>query len=301
MFRKISYLIDYFKYIKNPIDALKFKFNFSNKCNIKIKNSNYSITLYNVNSLNRLMLLIPNVSNNKLNELLTYIKELDDNHENITINGLHFKNVYYSNFIKNKKHKYPPHIEEFLTDDEWDMVNFKDRHVIDIGGNVGDTALYFAKKGAEVISFEPVKHLYNLGIQNIELNKEYSNKITLINKGVGGKKGIANYKLDSVRLYIDDDETCEMEIITLKDLINDYDFTPDILKMDCEGCEFEVIPNNDLSMFKDIIFEHHAKAAGKDYKPLINKLEKEGFTINTYPVAASRLSFDDIGIIHAFK
>ena len=301
MFKKISYLTDYFKYLKNPIDALKFKFKFSNECTLKIKNSDYSITLYNVNSLDRFMVIIPIVSNNKLKEFLTYIQEIDDDKETVTLDGIHFKNVFHSNFVKNKKHKYPPHIEEFLTDDEWDMIDFKDRSVIDIGGNAGDTALYFAKKGAEVISFEPVKHLHELAIQNVELNKEYSNRITLINKGVGGKKGIVDYKLDSVQLYIDDDESCEMEIITLNDLLNDYDFTHDILKMDCEGCEFEIIPNNDLSIFNDVIFEHHAKATGKDCKQLIDKLKKDGFKINTYSVAASKLEFEDIGIIHAFK
>ena len=300
MFKKISYLIDYFKYVENPINALKFKFNFSNKCNLKIKNSNCSITIYNVSSLNKFMSLIPIVSKNKFKEFLTYIKEIDNDQENLTINGLHFKNIYHSEFVKNKKHEYTLHLEEFFTDDEWDMINFKDRHVIDVGGNAGDTALYFAKEGAEVISFEPVKHLHELGIQNVEINKEYCNKITLINKGIGGKRGTVNYKLDSVKLYVDED-SYEMEIITIKDLLNDYEFTPDILKMDCEGCEFEVILNNDLSMFNDIIFEHHAKGTGKDYKPLIKKLEKEGFAINTYPVAASKLDFEDMGIIHAFK
>ena len=71
--------------------------------------------------------------------------------------------------------------------------------------------------------------------------------------------------------------------------------------MDCEGCEFEIILNEDLTMFNEIVFEHHSKMVGKDYKPLIEKLEKEGFKINTYEVAASKQSFDDIGIIHAYK
>ena len=71
--------------------------------------------------------------------------------------------------------------------------------------------------------------------------------------------------------------------------------------MDCEGCEFEIILNEDLTMFNDIIFEHHSKQVGKDYKQLIKKLKEEGFKINTYDVIASSMSFEDIGIIHAFK
>ena len=54
-------------------------------------------------------------------------------------------------------------------------------------------------------------------------------------------------------------------------------------------------------MFQDIIFEHHSKMTGKDYNDLINKLQKEGFKINKYPAGANKESFEEIGIIHAFK
>lgn len=300
MFKKISYLIDYFKYIENPIDALKFKFGFSNNCNLKIKNSDYTIKLCNVNSINKLMGLIPIVSVVKINDFLKYIEDIDNDKKYITINGINFVNVLNSEFMKNNNYYYNIHLEEFFTDDEWDMLNFSRRHVIDIGGNIGDTPLYFAKKGAEVISFEPVKHLHELALKNVELNKELSDKITLVNKGVGAKRGNITFESNSVKAYAKND-SYKMEIISIQDLLFDYDFTPDILKMDCEGCEFEVIQNNDLTMFNDIIFEHHSKIVGKDYKPLIEKLKKDGFEINTYSVIASQLSFEDIGIIHAFK
>ncbi|WP_296804208.1 FkbM family methyltransferase [uncultured Methanobrevibacter sp.] len=300
MFQKVSYLIDYFKYIDNPFTALKFKFGFSKKCNLKIKNTNYYITLHNINSLNRLMNVIPTISNDKLNNFLKYIDDIDNDKKYVEINDLTFINIYNSNFQKNKQHDYSIHLEEFFTDDEWDMVNFSGRHVIDIGGNIGDTPLYFAKMGAEVISFEPVHHLYDLGVRNIELNEKYSDKIIFVNKGVGGKRGTITFNFETVKGYTDE-KSYEMEIISIQDLLNDYDFTPDILKMDCEGCEFEVILNNDLTMFNDVIFEHHSKLVGKDYKSLINKLESEGFKTNIYSVAASRMNFEDIGIIHAFK
>ena len=300
MFKKLQYLIDYFKYIKNPITALKFKFGFSNTCNLKIKNSDYPLTLHHVDSINKLMTLIPIISNDKLNDFLRYIEDIDNDKEQINVNGINFINIYNSNFMKNKKHEYTIHLEEFFTDDEWDMVDFKGRHVIDIGGNVGDTPLYFAKKGATVLGFEPVKHLHELALKNVEINEELTDRVILVNKGIGGKRGTLTFQSNSVKGY-SDKNSYDMEIITMEDLLNDYEFQPDILKMDCEGCEFEVIQNNDLTMFNDIIFEHHSKIAGKDYKPLIEKLNKEGFEINTYSVAASQQGFDDIGIIHAFK
>ena len=300
VFQKISDFIDYFKYISNPIDALKFKFGLSDSCNIKIKNTDYSITLHQVTSINKLMSLIPVISSNKLDAFLKYVNDLDNDKEQLRVNGINFINVNNSDFMKNKQHDYAIHLEEFFTDDEWNMIDFEKRHVIDVGSNVGDTPLYFAKKGATVIAFEPVKHLHELALRNLEINEELSNRITLVNKGVGGKRGTLTFQSTSVKSYTDEN-SYEMEIISVQDLLNDYDFTPDILKMDCEGCEFEVILNNDLTMFNDIVFEHHSKIAGKDYRPLIEKLEKDGFKINTYPVAASKLDFDDIGIIHAFR
>ena len=307
MFEKVSAFIDYFKYLKNPFEALKFKFGFSDSCNLKIKHGDYSIKLVNINSINRLMHLIPNITSERFNDFLKYISDIDRDEKIVIINDLKFLNIFNSDFIKNNNHEYLVHIEEFFSDDEWSMVNFSGRHVIDIGGNAGDTALYFAKKGAKVISFEPVKHLHELAICNVKLNKELMDNITLVNKGVGGKNGTLTFKSNSVQGYVDEDssniyeDSYNMEIISMQTLLNDYNFNPDILKMDCEGCEFEIIQNNDLTIFNEIVFEHHSKIAKKDYKNLIDILTKQGFKIDCYDVNASGQSFKDIGIIHAFK
>ena len=300
MNKKVSDLMDYFKYLQNPIEALMFKFGLRKSCNLKVKNNNYFINLNNIASINKLMGTLPRVSNEKLTDFLKYIKDIDNDEKYLNVNGISYVNVSNSEFKKNNSQEYAIHLDEFFTDDEWSMVDFSGRHVIDIGGNVGDTPLYFAKKGAEVIGFEPVKHLHELAVINVNLNEKLKDQISLVNKGVGGKRGTLTFQSNSVKGYAND-ESYEMEIISIDDLFNDFDFTPDILKMDCEGCEFEVIQNNDLTMFNDIIFEHHSKIAGKDYNVLIDILKKQGFKIDCYEVHASGLSFNDIGIIHAFK
>ena len=182
------------------------------------------------------------------------------------------------------------------------MINFQNRFVIDIGANVADTTLYFAKNGANVIGFEPVKHLYDLGIKNISINPKLKKSITLINKAVGGKKGkISIENNNSTKGYVNQSDSYDIEVITLTDVLNDYNFTPDVLKMDCEGCEFEIILNENLTMFNDIIFEYHSFITGKDYALLIEKLKKENFKINAYPSNSVDRSSDEIGIIHAYK
>ena len=299
--KKLNYLFDYFKFLKNPISALMFKFGFKKECEIKLKNSNVSVKLTSISSLNRLMIQLPITINKKYAELSKYIKDIDDDKEVVVIDDINYVNIYNNNFVKSNPNNYNICNEEYFADDQWDMIDFNNRHVIDIGANIGDTALYFAKENAKVIAFEPVKHLYELGLENISLNPTLKDKINFINKAVGGKRGNLTIGNETTKTYINKNDSYQIEVITVRDVLEEYEFPADILKMDCEGCEFEVIINEDLTMFNDIIFEHHSKQVGKDYKPLIKKLEDDGFKIDKYPVFTSKLDFEDIGIIHAYK
>lgn len=245
--QKIKFLLDYFKYLKNPIEALKFKFNLKDSYKIKIKNTNESITLYKVSSLDHIMRNIHRLQKDKTSEFFRYIKDIEEDKKIVTVRNIKYINVLNSSFKEKSSLNYALCIEEYFWGDEWNMINFNGRHVIDIGGNNGDTSLYFAQEGAEVIGFEPVKHLFDLALENIELNKGLKDKITYINKGVGGKKGKLKINADSVKDYIDDGNY-DMEITTLTEILNTYNFKPDVLKIDCEGCEFEIVEKEDLSM-----------------------------------------------------
>lgn len=297
--KKLNDLLDYFKFLKNPITALMFKFGLKKECEIKLKNSPTTVKLTSVFALNRLMNAIPYTNVEKYEELIKYIKDIDNDEEIISIDGINYYNIFNEIFKKKHAENFSIHIEEFITDDSWNTLDMNNRNIIDIGANIGDTALYFAKNGANVIAFEPVKHLYELGVETLHLNQNLEKKIKLINKAVGGKRGKLDIEASSAKAYAND--SYQIEVITVADILNDYNFPADVLKMDCEGCEFKIILNEDLTMFKDIIFEHHSKLVGKDYKPLIEKLKKDGFTIDTYPVTITKQSFKEIGIIHAYK
>lgn len=299
--KKIKYLLDYFKYLKNPISALKFKFGLTEECEIKIKHNNSKIQINNITALNRLMYLLTIAKREKYPQLIEYIKELNNDEKVVNINNIHYINVYNSIFKEKHPINYEICIEEFFSDDEWDMLSLNNRNIIDIGANVADTALHFAKNGSNVIAFEPVKHLYDLGVENISLNSDLKEKITFINKGVGGEKGKLNIETVSTKSYINSNDNYEIEVITIKDVIDNYNFPPDILKMDCEGCEFEIVAKSDLSMFSDIVLEHHSEIAGKNYEHIIEKLKEQNFKIDTFPCYASKKSFEKIGIIHAYK
>lgn len=73
------------------------------------------------------------------------------NNKIIEINGIRFLNsVVYS-------------IYETFVEEPYRVRKAKDDEtVIDIGGNIGDTALYFASKGYKVYAFEPTQKCINL-------------------------------------------------------------------------------------------------------------------------------------------
>jgi len=118
--------------------------------------------------------------------------------------------------------------------------------IVDVGAFIGDTAIYFSKKGAkEIYAFEPNKESFELAKQNLDQNK-----------------------IENVHLYnygITDNFT---EILERLQKI-------DLLKMDCEGCEYAAIlstPKNILLTIDKIILEYHKEPAS-----LIKRLEDTGF------------------------
>lgn len=178
-------------------------------------------------------------------------------------------------------------------------IDYSNRTIIDIGSNGGDSSLYFASQGANVFGYEPVTPIYEYSLKLIELNPDLKDKLHFFNYGVSDKRGKINIiSMESVSAYVEND-SYEIEIITLDDILNYNHIEPDFLKMDCEGCEFNIILNSDLSGFKDILFEHHSAIVGKPYFRLIEKLENHGFKIKKLNVFNS--DFENVGLIHAYK
>lgn len=69
--------------------------------------------------------------------------------------------------------------------------------------------------------------------------------------------------MESVSAYVEND-SYEVEVITIEDILNDNIIELDFIKMDFKCCEFNIILNSDLSSFKDILFEHHAQIVGEN-------------------------------------
>ena len=157
----------------------------------------------------------------------------------------------------------------------------KGRFVLDIGGYIGDTALYFIAKGAKrVIAYEAFPYSYNIALNNV-IQNNLRDRIEMNNCAVGGVDSYITIDPD----YINNNESkaisqnygVKIPIISLKTIVKKYDINGWALKMNCEGCEYDVFENTDLNTlrkFSEIYMHYHGSSS-----PLILKLGQAGFKI----------------------
>ena len=152
-----------------------------------------------------------------------------------------------------------------------------DCDVIDVGMNIGDSSIYFSMNGAKrVIGLEPYPYAFSIAEKNIRLNN--INNIIPINAGYGKDSNvIVSEKISSnSSSLICSDSGKEISIISLKTLINRYNIESAVLKMDCEGCEYSLMDedNEVFTHIKMIQIEYHY-----GYKKLVEKLKDADFDV----------------------
>lgn len=178
---------------------------------------------------------------------------------------------------------------EIFYDESYSMLPVKDKTVVDIGANIGDSCIYFILKGAKkVIGIEPFPSNFELAKKNIEKNN-LNDKIDLyLNAITKNKRKISvdsNYMGtgpgDSLVGHGTSIKNCvdgiEINAITLEDVISKNNVTDAVLKVDCEGCEYDIFLNSSNELirnFSHIIIEFH-----KGFKDLKKKLEEAHYSV----------------------
>ena len=171
-------------------------------------------------------------------------------------------------------------IDENFCNEQYASLNVEGKDVVDIGANIGDSAIYFALKGAKhVYAFEPYPYSYNLAKKNIQLNS-LNDKITLLNEGcsMGGfvtiKDETKNYGGTDLKSF---KSGKKIKISSLDEIVDRFKLQNAALKIDCEGCEYATIlntKNETLLKFDRIIMEYHY-----GYKNLEKKFKDAGFKV----------------------
>jgi FkbM family methyltransferase len=183
--------------------------------------------------------------------------------------------------------------------DDLDVVNAT---VVDVGAGVGDTAILFVLRGARrVIALEPYPSLYRKALVNIRING-VEDRIILVNAGLGPFDGEVCAEARDVNGYylFSPSSRCDARVrmYTLRTLIKEFNIEKNsVLKMDCEGCEYETILHadpEDLKTFKEIIIEYH-----NGYRELKKLLESLGFDTKIKPMKSISQPIEKQGYIVA--
>jgi FkbM family methyltransferase len=178
------------------------------------------------------------------------------------------------------------------------LSGLRGRDVIDVGASVGDSALYFILNGArKVIAVEPLPNVARCAEENVRLNN-VADKVKVINAALSDEpvsipcntdtwlsagfstlKGNGPYKVPGVTLGY------------LLNMVED----PYLLKMDCEGCEAQVIlgPERErLRAFEHIVFETHPHITGVSNEKLLASLKELGFECRLHRVLSQKVELN---------
>jgi FkbM family methyltransferase len=140
----------------------------------------------------------------------------------------------------------------------------RDRIVIDIGANIGAFSLYAAALGAKkVISVEPISASYNTFLKNIHrlgLKNITTYKKIVSEKGNDFLPVSLNDNAGANSMYNVSQNYEVVETITFSEIMNQIAGHDIILKLDCEGGEYDVIMNaneHDMVRINEIMMEIH--------------------------------------------
>ena len=145
-------------------------------------------------------------------------------------------------------------------------LNF-DGTVIDIGAHHGIFTIFAAARGFQVISYEP--NPINFAILKKNLIENSDLNIELKNNAVSHESGILKFNMgktsttgaleNSYRDWKRTDDNIEVHCSEINEILNHYDKIK-ILKIDCEGGEYEIfnsISEKNLNKIKILFIEVH--------------------------------------------
>jgi len=174
--------------------------------------------------------------------------------------------------------------------------------VIDIGGNIGAFSLLAARqnRGIKVYTYEPFEENFLILNDNIKLNGLYQ-QIKAFNVAVSGTEGVRTVfsgRSDArSNLYENEGEKLQIKTCTLRNILEDNEISIcDLLKMDCEGAEYEILystPDEIFDRIKTISMEYHEYFGTGKGSELKLYLEKHGFQVIMHG--------KEVGYIHAEK
>jgi FkbM family methyltransferase len=167
------------------------------------------------------------------------------------------------------------------------------RTIVDIGANVGSFALYAAQSspGARIFCYEPEQQNFQLLQQNIQING-LEGRVAAFQYAVASSSGPRNLGVGISQLssfdYLRDGPSHQLvDCITLQDILVEHGRQGiDLVKLNCEGAEYEILDGcspSDYDQIPNIRLEYHnLDRASRNGDALRARLVARGYRIERF-------------------
>ena len=176
--------------------------------------------------------------------------------------------------------------------------------IIDIGAHIGLFSLLVSQlcKTGKILSFEPISENFDLLVSNLKLN--HVNNVLPFNlavsKNLGRLELFLNNDQSAHSIFSKNLKSISVESTSLQKIFDENKISScKLLKLDCEGAEYEIIdslPPECFDKIQNMAIEYHlADTKPELVKNLIAKIKNAGFKIKTRP------HYNDMGFLIARK
>jgi FkbM family methyltransferase len=168
--------------------------------------------------------------------------------------------------------------------------------IIDIGAGIGDYTLYtaMAQQNSKVFSFEPYPESFVLMQENLRLNA--ITNVQVFDEAIGAASGELILDLTGgeplqfqshLKKSVNVKKSLSISSLSLVDALTRLGLEScDLLKLDCEGAEYEILfgtPPPVLEHIRRIVMEYHDNLIQYDHTDLTRFLIEQGFQVETFP------------------
>jgi len=176
-------------------------------------------------------------------------------------------------------------VEEFI---EKKITEARDKVALDIGANIGNHSIFFAKKFKKVYSFEPNPVTYEVLKINSNYAAEYKNVIP-VNFGLSDIEGSLPFCINPSNIggssIIDENSpqikhSTQINVMTLDEFSELKDASVALIKIDVEGHELRVLNGAKTTILREmpaILFEQGAAEITEGSSSVIRYLDEIGY------------------------
>ncbi|HZS13204.1 MAG TPA: FkbM family methyltransferase [Candidatus Dormibacteraeota bacterium] len=173
------------------------------------------------------------------------------------------------------------------------------RTIVDVGANVGMATMWMAQHAPEArfVAVEPAPSTARRLRANLDRNG-LGDRVDVVVAGVASQRGRGSMVFDagfSSHAFVEQSNAGEIELCTLDDVFDRTgEETVDLLKIDCEGGEYDILQGAVLRRARAIVGEYHV-IPGHHPEELSDRLRAAGFRVWMEPVVRN------VGRFHAFR